>query len=269
MSPLSPDLSSARILVGFSPERLSALSLGGFLRPRLLDRHAVTLHGQEAGEWAQGLPALRTLLAEPAWKDGRIVVVLSGHYVRHAILPEGRGLSDGERQTLAAAVFRDAFGDLARDWELRVSPAAGGRRTLASGVPRALLAALRATCPGPGRLHAIRPALMPVFNRVRREIGDAVACLALVEPGRTTLAFVGDGQWQSIDSRAGDADALPQLLLEESETHQRQPGGILWLCDLTDGARLPADSFWSLRRIAPPVIAGGDGIANLAAWGAA
>lgn len=258
-----------RILVGLSPERLSALSLGGRLRPRLLDRHAVLLHGQEAAEWEQGVHALEALLAEPAWQGADIGVVLSGHYVRHAIVPAGAGLSASARQTLAEVVFRDTFGDLARDWELRVSPAGGGLRSLACGVPRSLLAALRTACGGHGRLFSIRPALMPVFNRVRREIGDSVGCLALVEPGRITLAFVEHGQWKYVDSRAGDGNALPQLVLEEGEVNQRQPGGILWLCDLTDAARLPAGAFWSHRRIAPPTLPGFDGISSLAIWGTA
>ncbi|HET7775248.1 MAG TPA: hypothetical protein VFK74_02700 [Azospira sp.] len=265
MSPLS----RKRILIGLSPERLSALALGGLLRPHLLDRHAVLLHGQDAGEWEQGMPALEALLAEPAWGGGNIRIVLSGHYVRHAIIPAGSNLSVAERQVLAEAVFRDTFGDLARDWELRVSLPSPGKRTLASGVPRGLLAALRGACAKRGRLDSIQPALMPIFNHVRREIGDSVACLALVEPGRTTLAFVEHGQWKYIDSRAGTGGALPQLLLEESELNQRQPGGILWLCDLSDSARLPGGSFWSHREIEPPALAGFDGISNLAIWGAA
>jgi len=257
-----------RIVVGLSPERLSALWLGGLLRPRLQDRHAVLLQGQNAAQWDKGIDALETLLAEPAWRGRDIEVILSGHYVRHALLPPaGRALTAAARQALAEAVFRDTFGDLARDWELRVSPAAGDARALACGVPRSLLAALRKVCGDRGRLYSIQPSLMPVFNRVRDEIGKSVGCLALVEPGRITLAYVENGQWKYVDSRAGDGNILPELLLEEGELNARQPGGILWLCDLTAAARVPAGSFWSHRRIEPPRLPGFDEISSLAVWG--
>jgi hypothetical protein len=258
-----------RIIVGLAPDRLSALWLGGLLKPRLLDRHAIQLHGQDAGQWDRGLDALEALLSEAVWKGRDIAVILSSHYVRHAIFPASRGLSDTARQALAEVVFRETFGDLARDWELRVSPAAAGKQTLACGVPRSLLAALRIVCGGRGRLYSIQPGLMPVFNQIRQQIGKSVCHLALVETGRITLAFIEDEQWRYIESRAGDGKLLPQLLLEDSELNQRQPGGILWLCDLTETAVLPAGALWSHKRIVPPSLVGFDGISNLAIWGIA
>ncbi|MDD5250690.1 MAG: hypothetical protein PHY45_17060 [Rhodocyclaceae bacterium] len=258
-----------RVVVGLAPDQLSALALGGFWRPRLIDRHARLLAEQDAAHWDKGIAALEALLAEPAWRGRDITVVLSGHYVRHAVIPGGRGLADAARRSLADVVFREVFGDLARDWELRVSPTTGGMPTLACGVPRPLLAALQAACEGRGRLRSIQPSLMPVFNRARQQIAKSVGCLALVEPGRITVAALENGRWKYVDSRAGGGNLLPQLLLEEGELHARQPGGILWLCDLTGAARLPGGTFWSHKRIDPPRLAGFDGISSLAIWGVA
>lgn len=258
-----------RVLVGFSPERVSALSLTGMFRPRLIDRHAVPLVGQRHDQWDKGMAALDSLFADPAWRDHDITVILSSHYVRHAVIPATHDLAEVERIALAKVVFHDIFGDLANDWTLRVSPVSGGKPTLSSGVPRGLLEGLQTLCSQAGRLYSVQPGLMPVFNCVRRGIGRSAACLALVEPGRVTLASVENGQWQYVDSRAGDGSILPQLLLEEGELHQRKPGGILWLCDMTEAARLPEDSFWSSRRIRPPQLAGFDEISSLAVWGMA
>lgn len=260
-------LSRERVLVGLAPERLSALVVGGLWRTRLIDRHALLLSDQDAVHWEKGVAALAKLLDEPAWTGRDIGVILSGHYVRHAVIPAGSGMSDAERRNLAEVVFREVFGDLARDWELRVSPMAGGVPTIACGAPRPLLAALRETCEGRGRLQSIQPSLMPVFNRVRQHMAKAVGCLALVEPGRITLAALDNGQWTYVDSRAGSGNLLPQLLLEEGELHERQPGGILWLCDLSGDARVPAGTFWSHKRVDPPSLAGFDGISSLAVWG--
>lgn len=265
MSPLWRE----RVVVGLAPERLSALLFGRGWRPRLLDRHAMPLLEQDAGEWDKGLEALAALLDEPGWHGRDIAIVLSGHYVRHAIVPASAGLSHKERQALAELVFHNTFGDLAREWELRVSPAAKGLQTLSCGVPRALLEALKTVCAGRGRLSSLRPGLMPVFNRIRRDIGQSVGCLALVEMGRTTLAFFEQGQWKHVDSRAGNGQSLPLLLLEEAELSARQPGGILWLCDLTATASLPDDTFWTHQRVVPPDLSGVDDHDNLAVWGMA
>lgn len=263
MSPLWRE----RVIAGLAPERLSALLLGRGWRPRLLDRHALPLFDQDAGEWEKGLDALAALLDEPGWHGRDIDIVLSGHYARHAILPVTTGLSNKERQALAELVFSHTFGDLAREWELRISPVGKGQQTLACGVPRSLLTGLKAVCTGRGRLSSLRPSLMPVFNRIRHDVGQTIGCLALVEMGRTTLAFFERGQWKYVDSRAGNGQSLPQLLLEEADLSQRQPGGILWLCDLTETASVPDDTFWSHQRVIPPPLAGIEGPDNLAVWG--
>lgn len=260
-------LSRDRVLVGLAPERLTALAVGGWWRTRLIDRHALLLPEQDPGHWDKGVAALASLLDEPAWRGRDVHVVLSAHYVRHVVVPPGAGMGDAERRNLAEVVFREVFGDLARDWDLRVSPATDGQPTIGCGAPRALIAALRDACKGRGRLAALQPSLMPVFNRARRQLGKAVGCLALVEPGRITLAALDNGRWTYVDSRAGGGNLLPQLLLEEGELHARQPGGILWLCDLSGDARLPGGGFWSHKRVEPPSLPGFDGISNLAVWG--
>lgn len=273
MSLLSPE----RVVVGLAPEKLSALALTGRLQPRLSDRHVLPLPEQPASEWDKSIAALDTLLTESDWHGRDITVVLSGHYVRHAVVPAERGLSDAELLTLAGIVFRDVFGELASDWELRVSPPGAAATTLASGVPRQLLASLTAVCEAQGRLRSIQTGLMAVFNRARRDIGASTACLAVVETGRVTVATIDHGRWLYVDSRAGGPNILPQLLLEESQLHARQPGGILWLCDLTGMVALPPNPYWSQRHIDPPQVGGIDdgleqaaGLAtNLALWGVA
>lgn len=264
MSLLSPN---KRIVVGFAPERLSALYLGGLLRPRLLDRHAVPLTGNDPAHWAEPLRALSALLDEPVWHGQEIGVILSSHYVRYIVVPAGRNLTQAECLALAKVLFHETYGDLADNWEIRVSPPGMGLATIASGVPRDLLADLDKVCGKRGRLTSVRPSLMPVFNRARRLMGKAAGYLAVVEAGRIVLVSVANRQWKSADSRAGDGTTLPHLLQEEGELHGRQPGGILWLSDLTASAKLPTGVAWSHRRIDPPRLAGMDDIPNLASWG--
>jgi hypothetical protein len=255
------------VLIGFAPERLSALALGRWPRQRLIDRHSVPLSAHGPADWDKGLEALQLLLAEPAWNHRAIHIVLSSHYVRHAIIPDASTLSAEAIKALAGAIFAERYGELARDWELAVSATGGNRKTLACGAPRALLSALRMVSNNNGHLHSIEPSLMPVFNRIRGQIKHTVGCVALVEIGRITLACFDDEQWTYVDSRASDGSSLPQLLLEAGDMNDRQPGGLLWLCDFTGRANLPAGTLWSHRRISPPHISGVEADGGLAIWG--
>jgi hypothetical protein len=108
-------LSSERVVIGLAPEQLSALALTGRFRPQLSDRHVLPLPAQPASAWDKGIAALDALLGESGWHGRDITVVLSCHYVRHAVIPAEPGLSDAERLALAEIVFRDVFGELSSD----------------------------------------------------------------------------------------------------------------------------------------------------------
>ena len=258
-------LSRERLVVSLTPERMSALRLGGYRRFRLLDQHSSGLApGTGVPPWTPGLEALELLLDNPAWGARKITVVLSSHYVHYAVLPMGKHLTAAEQAALARLIFRNVFGELANDWEFRVSPA-GRQPALASGVPKALLADLRAACEGRGPLASIQPGLMTVVNRARSSIDQQDGTLALVESGRITLATIDQGQWQSVTSRAWEAGALPELLAETQALSGREPGGRLWLCDLTGQAVPPAAPGWRMERL----VTGAAGPASLAGWGVA
>lgn len=257
---------SRQVIVAVAPDRLSALLVDGIGRRRLLDRQAISLP-MLANGWETTLPALEELFSESAWRGHRLQIILSNHHVHYQALARSTGLSSGEMLKLAAARFAEAYGELATDWDIRISPPARDGSTLACGVPSGLLAALRASCAKKARLVSIRPALMPFFNHARPLIGRSAGYLALIENGRLSIAAIEDGAWLSVSSRAGSGARLPQMLLEESELHQRLPGGLIWACDLSGKAKLPTDPAWSSHLIAPPGIPGLSNQADLANWG--
>jgi hypothetical protein len=252
------------LLVGLAPERLSALRVGTKLRPGIVERHEQALPAASAVQWDATFTALEILLEQPAWRGLDLTVILSSQYVHYAVIPAGKGLANSEQNDLAHLIFRNTFGDLSHDWELRVSPA-GNQPTLASGVPHAFLKGLRDACDGRGRLRSIQPALMTLFNKARSAFAYGKGTLALVEAGRISLAALDAGQWQTIVSRAAPSHALIRLLEEESELHGRNPGGVLWLCDMTGEAQLPAGSEWQLQSLKPPGNAANGGA--LVDWG--
>lgn len=270
MSPLSRE----HLVIGLAPEQLSALHLAG--RQQRLAQHITPLP-IDSVPWSNGVDALEILLDDPAWGGRDITLVLSNHYVRYAVIPQAMALATRELDDLARLVFRNTFGDLAHDWELRVSPGKA-LRTLASAVPQALLSAVRIACEGRGTLRSIQPGLMSVFNGIRSTMANDNGTLALVEPGRVTLASVENGQWLAVDSRAGSGSTLPARLQEAHALASREfghdaghdagrtAGGRLWLADLTGQAIAPGSPPWHLER----VMTGGNGVhgaSSLADWG--
>jgi hypothetical protein len=258
-------LSRDRLVVGLAPEQLSALRLGGRLRPRIHDRHSLALQVANGAQWDTLMAALETLLEQPAWAARDLTCLLSSHYVHYVVIPGGKGLAAAELNELAHLIFRNIFGDLSKEWDVRVSPS-GEQSTLASAIPKAFIKALRDICDGRGQLRSIQPVLMAVFNQTRRVIDKETGVLALVEAGRISLASIENGQWQSVVSRAARSSALSQLLFDQSELDGRPPAGTLWLCDLTKGVQLPADSPWRVQRLRPKPVAA-NGTQSLADWG--
>lgn len=255
-------LSRERLVVSLAPDQLTVLRLGMGRSRSPRKQHAEALPGNGSQPWSNGLEALEILLDDPAWGGPEITIILSNHFVHYAVLPKINHLTAAAGNDLARLIFGKLFGELAHDWELRVSPG-GPQPTLACGVPHALLTDLRAACEGRGTLRSIQPALMAVFNRARSVIARQSGTLALLESQRLTLARIENGQWQSISSRAGSAAALPELLREAAALAGGASGGRLWLCDPAGEARLPPGGAWQVEHLP-----GGHAyVGSLAAWG--
>jgi hypothetical protein len=255
-----------RLIVGLAPECLTALRIGGIWHPKILERYELALPTADPNHWDEVIAALEILLEQPKWAACNLTVILSSHFVQYLVVPKGEGLSAQKQNDLARLIFRNVFGELSHDWELRSSPSAK-QATLASGVPMPLLAALHAACEGRGFLRSVQPGLMPIFNRLRTQIRHESGILALVESGRISLAMISNGQWASIISRAGEGSALRQFLEEDSLRQGHRPGGLLWLCDLTGEVLFSVvDSPWQVQPLKPLHLRP-DSIPGLADWG--
>lgn len=243
MSPLWRDTAT----IGVSPAGIAALRHRRGLQPALVARE----HRACAADPASVAGQLTKLFDQPDWQGCDIRYVLSGHFVRYAVVPpDSKVRSRSERDAYTQFVFEKIYGSLARDWELRLSPAAASEAALASGVDRALLAALRKSAPSSARIAAIRPHLMCTVNTIAKRLDTAPAAIALTETGRITLAFVKAGQWQGVASRAvesTDGEALRQALSEQCALLDVGAESPLWLNDLTGHCALPAGSAWQVR----------------------
>jgi hypothetical protein len=239
-----------RLIIGLAPARLTALRISGRWRPKIHARYEQALRSGEQSHWDEVIAALEILLEQPDWGACQVSVVLSSHFVQYLVIPRGEGLSAQSQNDLAQLIFRNTFGELSHEWDLRTSPSAH-QSTLASGVPMQFLMALHDACEGRAILRSIQPGLMPIYNALRPQIVDGSGTLAVVEPGRISLAVISNGQWESIVSRAGEGAALFPFLAEDRFLQGRHPGGLLWLCDLTGEVQIPANSPWQIQPLTP------------------
>jgi len=176
----------------------------------------------------------------------RVRVVLSNHFVRYALVPWSRSLSDpAEEEAYVRHHFVRIHGERAKAWALRWSEDSADAPRLASAVDATLLDEIKASFPpgGKARLVSIQPALMAAANHARRALPDSGAWLVVAETDRACVALYGHGGWRAVQNAKG-----PWLPTLEREWHRAPPGAPR--VALLVGARPEAAAGWTFREIA-------------------
>lgn len=173
----------------------------------------------DAVDIAAVLQAVEQLLA--GCKAGRkLEVVLSNHYLRYRLLAvPAEGMAARELQALAAASYREAYGEVADAWLVRCQPWLGEQQVLATAMDASLLAQLQQLSQQYQlHLRSVQPYLMAGFNQVAKQIRQANAGFLQVESGRATLALFSQQQWQAIRSLPLAPQANTESMAEELRT---------------------------------------------------
>jgi hypothetical protein len=212
---------SESIRIGLLPERVIFARYGRGLRPRLLEKGALSIDAGIAEEpWQAAIAALPKLLqARPRAADATLV--LSNHFVRYALLGANDRLSNREEWLeYASHHFEKTYGVRARDWDIQISESGAAHPRLASAIDKALLAAAAAVFKnGRVRLLSIQPHLMIAFNRALPAMRQSRFWFVVEEPGRLLLGLVLDGLWQSVRARQTNArwcEELPRMVEREN-----------------------------------------------------
>ena len=164
------------------------------------------------------LPLLDEALADPAWGNRAVEVVLSQHFVRHVLTPPpGKMLSRAEERALASASLREIYGDEVQQWNVQVISQPPQFGLVGAAVDAAFMQQLDMLLARHGfRDVVIRP--LASFA-ARRLPGKFAGWWALAEPGWLSLFGGTEGSWHHLASLPiGDdwADALPDLLEVEA-----------------------------------------------------
>ena len=208
-------------LIGLCPDRLIFARYGRGLRPRLLEKGALSFDAGPAEEpWRAAVTALPKLLQAHAKRAAGATVVLSNHFVRYALLGANDRLSNREEWLeYASHHFEKTYGVRARDWDIHVAEASPSHPRLASAIDKALLVVAAGAFENSRvRLRSIQPYLMIAFNRALPSMGQASFWFVAQEPGRLLLGLVRGGLWRSVRARQTSAswcEELPRMLERE------------------------------------------------------
>jgi hypothetical protein len=196
-----------RLLISLAPDEVALLRLARGLRPRILSKQALECDPAfGAAPWQGAVATLGAALEPLRGERLDATVVLSNHFVRYALVrPEAALAGPAEQLGLARFQFARIYGERAKGWDVRLSPARRGAPRLASALDAGLVPAIRA-CFARGaklRLLSVQPYLMAAFNCWRAAIGQADGWLLLLEPQRACLALQAGHRWAAVQTLRG------------------------------------------------------------------
>ena len=182
------------------------------LRQRVTRQQRIPCVNASAG-WQVPMAMVREWLHEHTVRRDRVKIVLSNHFVRYVLMPWNAQLpNEQERCAYLRHCFTQAYGDLARQWDLRVQPPVPDEPALASAVDAELLESLRSCVRDAGlRLAGIHPYLMLCANRTRASLPSGDVWMVVIEHGRICLAWLQHGVWRVVRNGAAESGAPEQM----------------------------------------------------------
>jgi len=208
-------LAAPRLHILLAPQQLSCVVRQG---RRVIEGSAQQIAlVNPGGHWQASLDALRALLTESAAASGLpLEISLSGRWSHMVLAP----WSDALLSEPGAAHFLESqltalYGDAARGWHIVGDDAPYGQARTVCGIDATLLHALRELAGDCGHACvAIEPLLCTALRSLSAQESRApAAALALVEPGRITMAALDRGRIVAIQSQPANGawrQELPQ-----------------------------------------------------------
>lgn len=190
-----------QLRVVLCPDKAIILVLGKGLR-RKVEIQAILpcIPMPDAPAWQPALSTFEQWLGANEIGRADVTVILSNHFVRYAVMPFSVDVtSRAEEQTLAQILFEGIYGDLAKQWQLRVGEGRYGEPRLVAAADSMLLERLADVMTVHSlRLNGVTPYLVSAFNRFHDRIQDTDGLFAVVEPGQVTVLACKQGQMSGV-----------------------------------------------------------------------
>jgi hypothetical protein len=189
-------------------DRVALVRLGADGAPRDETVIDASLEPERPEDW---IKALRTALAQPAWRNLRRHVVLSDRLVRYVVIERPQGVRSGAELRLACeARFQASFERPAAEWEIAIDARPFARHVFACGVSRRLLDAVRAPFAAEGTLASIQPFLVCELRRLARRFPGECWFIAVARDC-VTLAGIRRGECRFVRVLAVEQPTLAMI----------------------------------------------------------
>jgi len=160
--------------------------------------------------------ALRVEALRPR-RSTRVACVVPAPFVRYVLVPWNAAMQGRKaRQVFAEHCFRETYGELAREWVVRVDPGRFGHATLACAMNVGLLDELARVFQASGLvLESVQPALMNAFNALPTRLAAGSTWIVVPGSGTLTLLLVEDGRPLRVALVAGSVEQMEACLRRE------------------------------------------------------
>lgn len=213
-----------QLRVVLCPDRAVILGLGKGLRREVTLQTILPCAAMpDAPAWQPALSAFEQWLGANETGRADVTVILSNHFVRYALMPFSEDVtSRAEEQTLAQILFEGIYGDLAKQWQLRIGDGGYGEPRLVAAADSMLLERIADVMAAHSlRLNEIAPYLVSTFNRFHDRIQDTDGLFAVAEAGQVAVIAFKNGQLSGVRRvplNGGLDEQLPNLLQREALT---------------------------------------------------
>jgi hypothetical protein len=159
----------------------------------------------------------RQIDASPLARGSNVRCVVPARFARYLLVPWNADMqSPAARQVFAEHCFGETFGEMARNWVVRVDSAAWERAALACAIDAALLDDLaRITVDRGLTLCSVQPALMHEVNAIAAPLPAGASWIVVPEAGVLTLLLVEGREPLRVAVVAGTLPQLPAILARE------------------------------------------------------
>lgn len=195
-------LSVNQLIAVLGTDSIAVVSRLRGLSNRMLDQKHVTFtQNAEDISWSLATSQLDSILASMQVKaKSKLYITLASDFVRYLSLPAQQvSMSSAEKLAYAAASYREVYGNIVDDWEIKLHDTPNHMVTLAAAIDKKFLEAIKQIASKYQiKLVTVQPYLMTVFNSLSSQIAKTNGYLVIVEFKRLLLINLHEGNCQNI-----------------------------------------------------------------------
>ncbi|PPD01180.1 MAG: hypothetical protein CTY35_01095 [Methylotenera sp.] len=249
-------LSVNQLLAVLGTDSVAVVSRLRGLHNRILDQQYMNfIQESEEIAWNRAVIKLDGMLASMLVKPkAKLQITLASDFVRYLSLPPQQvAMSKSEKTAYAIASYRDVYGAVVDEWEIKLHDAPNHIGTIAAAIDKKLLDALKQISKKYQlNLISVQPYLMTVFNSLSSQIAKTNGYLVIVEFKRLLLINLNQGNCQNVRTYPlanGWQIEFKSLMMRElflAETNYRE---ILVYAPTQKNIAINAIEGWQIKRI--------------------